>query len=283
LKPAVRAGAFTLIEVLVVVAIIALLIAILLPSLKKAREMSRRAVCLSQLHQQGLGMSTYAHDMKGFLPPRGTPKEDFAYVIEGGIKNKPKELTNYGLLYGKYVGEDINIFYCPSLRATTNIFSDPDRGITSFGRIMPGVDPHTTNGGYMWAAPVAPKSAPRNAGRDVYTPNGNNQPGAPWHVAGGIWHANYYGWLVTPVASGGKGYSDTTYMNYRLPGMPAVETEALVLQNSAIIHENGINALYSDFHAKYVVDERFKKMSPSSGSGGKIDLFNVWEILSRRY
>lgn len=46
-----RAGAFTLIEVLVVVAIIALLIAILLPALKQAREQARNAVCASNIKE----------------------------------------------------------------------------------------------------------------------------------------------------------------------------------------------------------------------------------------
>lgn len=47
----VRPAGFTLIEILVVVAIIALLIAILLPSLANARELSRGAVCGTQLNQ----------------------------------------------------------------------------------------------------------------------------------------------------------------------------------------------------------------------------------------
>ena len=56
---------FTLIEVLVVVAIIALLISILLPSLSRAKEMSRRAVCASRLHNMGVAVHTYADANKG--------------------------------------------------------------------------------------------------------------------------------------------------------------------------------------------------------------------------
>lgn len=51
---------FTLVEVLVVVAIIGLLIAILIPSLAAARAQSRLVVCQSNLHQIGLGITAYA-------------------------------------------------------------------------------------------------------------------------------------------------------------------------------------------------------------------------------
>jgi prepilin-type N-terminal cleavage/methylation domain-containing protein/prepilin-type processing-associated H-X9-DG protein len=61
-------GGFTLIELLVVVAIIALLISILLPSLARAREGGRAAVCLTNLKQMGYGCQMYAGDYKFVLP-----------------------------------------------------------------------------------------------------------------------------------------------------------------------------------------------------------------------
>jgi prepilin-type N-terminal cleavage/methylation domain-containing protein len=51
--------AFTLIEILVVVAIIAMLIAVLLPSLARAKEMGRRSSCLSNLHQISVASVNY--------------------------------------------------------------------------------------------------------------------------------------------------------------------------------------------------------------------------------
>ncbi len=60
--------AFTLVELLVVVSIIALLISILLPSLNKAREQARAVKCLANLHSQGLAIQTYGSEYLGTLP-----------------------------------------------------------------------------------------------------------------------------------------------------------------------------------------------------------------------
>jgi|CXWL01.1.fsa_nt_gi prepilin-type N-terminal cleavage/methylation domain-containing protein len=63
-----RSKAFTLIELLVVIAIIALLISILLPSLSRARELSKRTVCSSNMRGIGQGMYLYAQDDPGVFP-----------------------------------------------------------------------------------------------------------------------------------------------------------------------------------------------------------------------
>lgn len=59
---------FTLVELLVVISIIALLLAVLVPSLAKAREIAKRMVCGTQVKQIGVGMSGYAMEYNDKMP-----------------------------------------------------------------------------------------------------------------------------------------------------------------------------------------------------------------------
>jgi prepilin-type processing-associated H-X9-DG protein len=72
-RPKRRSTAFTLVELLVVIGIIALLIGILLPALGKAREQSKRTACLSNLRTLAHCMIIYAGDYHDRLPNTNPP------------------------------------------------------------------------------------------------------------------------------------------------------------------------------------------------------------------
>ena len=63
-----RSGAFTLVELLVVIGIIAVLISLLLPALQKAQQSATQLKCLSNMRQVAQVMTMYAIDNKGFYP-----------------------------------------------------------------------------------------------------------------------------------------------------------------------------------------------------------------------
>jgi len=78
---------FTLIELLVVIAIISILAAILFPVFARARENARRASCMSNLKQIGLGMMMYVQDYDEKYPLG-------AWRLPGTTNNQPSQFVN---------------------------------------------------------------------------------------------------------------------------------------------------------------------------------------------
>ena len=79
--------AFTLLELLVVVGIIALLIAVLLPSLNRARENANRSKCGTNLHAIGRALTLYAASESDMFPAQPPPDGSIGYGI--GLWNNP--------------------------------------------------------------------------------------------------------------------------------------------------------------------------------------------------
>ena len=74
-----RSFAFTLIELFIVIAIIAILASLLLPALARAKERTRRVACLSNLRQIDLGFRMYLSEQRDRFPDRRDLKTSLGY------------------------------------------------------------------------------------------------------------------------------------------------------------------------------------------------------------
>lgn len=124
-----RTSAFTLVELLVVIGIIAVLISILLPALGRVREQGKTAACLSNLRQIGHALQTYATANNGYLVPGSimhpgdtVDRDSWATLLVGmRFISAPKQANGWGS-----ESSGASVFRCPAgINRRTNNSSFP--------------------------------------------------------------------------------------------------------------------------------------------------------------
>jgi prepilin-type N-terminal cleavage/methylation domain-containing protein/prepilin-type processing-associated H-X9-DG protein len=87
-----RVRGFTLVELLVVIAMLAILAGLLLPSLHRAKQKAQAGYCLNNLRQWGLATQLYVADNDDFLPPEGFGNPTGDQVLKGWYFHLPQKL-----------------------------------------------------------------------------------------------------------------------------------------------------------------------------------------------
>ena len=197
-----RHPAFTLVELLVVIGIIAVLISLLLPALNKARESANSVKCLSNLRQMGTATVEFANDHRGCVPTSSDNvwaqyndpgKVKFAYRDDGTtnyVLDSYSSLLPYlggksGVAFFNNPDGQSKVFVCPS-----DIWQDgsPTAG---YAIVSNTVSPPNDPIGYFPIsygvnADIATVSGPDGKGHILYPSGGDvNSPVDSVYVSGG--------------------------------------------------------------------------------------------------
>jgi|LauGreDrversion4_1035100.scaffolds.fasta_scaffold11537_4 prepilin-type N-terminal cleavage/methylation domain-containing protein/prepilin-type processing-associated H-X9-DG protein len=231
-------SAFTLIELLTVIAIIGILAAIIIPTVGKVRQSAKSAQCLSNLRQIGMAFNLYPADNKGRFPraglnprPNGAGSEIQWYIA----------ITPY--IQTAALSARSTVFRCPSEVAEV----DPARINTV---LQYAVSYATERTGSVAAAPAGigakPEDIPNLSRTFLVVDAQVNQTGAS---VGNI------------IGSGIFTYAEITQS---IAGAPAASPRV------SFRHGDGVNAVYADGHTARLGFDAFKKELSDPITGRKL-------------
>ncbi len=169
---------FTLIELLVVIAIIAILAAILFPVFARARENARRASCLSNMKQIGLGILQYAQDYD-------------ERMVMGASATSPGNNVVWIELLQPYV-KSYQVFQCPSNTLNTTTMEFSPSGLAKVSYMAP-IDYKNSNAAIGARYVVGPNLASFNSVSQTIAIVEGNAYGSDFCITDGYWNSNAAG------------------------------------------------------------------------------------------
>ena len=120
-------SAFTLVELLVAIAIIGVLISLTLPAVQMARESARKTTCLNNLKQIGLAVQNYESSRNRFPPSRAAdgfltwPVYLMPYLEMNNLHAQFDMQAPYGMQFPQTVREQMPVMMCPSRRSSHQV------------------------------------------------------------------------------------------------------------------------------------------------------------------
>ena len=223
-------SAFTLIELLVVIAIIAVLAGLLSPALGRAKRLSLRSACLSNLHQIGLGTAMYVGDFPGRMP--WVPDENLQLTppVDSGGKRYAR-MGGFMPVLNPYL-PDVRVWQSPPVRKiATNSWQSNFLGPWLDGR---GEDPLRGTANY-----ISDKLGETDPQKARYLRDRTPEDCASLRGTS----VSEEEWLMTPFFEKPWWASFRTAWTVGTSEPPAGGWSA---------HQGGRNQLYLDFHASWV-------------------------------